>query len=202
LRFASNWCALVYLLRIALLCELPERLWQVGVDEGAALARALGLVAGEPDPVWLILSERFPNPPKRIGQVPAWALDELRGGSLTAGAALLGDESARVKLEDAIAGWLARLDASSADPLSAWLASYLLSIFGLLSGIDSTGALVASRFAQPGQLLVDGDEITVVQSLSQIDIAVRRAGLDADPGWLTWRQFTLRLAFDGDDALS
>lgn len=201
LRFASNWCGLVYLLRIALLCELPERLWQIGVDEGAALAQALGLVADEPDPVWLILSERFPDPPKPLSHVPAWALDELRDGALAAGVALLGDETALTELDAAIAAWLARLDAPNEDALCAWIAAFLLAMFGLLSEINFAGGAVTSQFARPGHMLVDGDEISVVQPLAQIDIVVRRAGLDADPGWLAWRQVTLRLAFDGEEAL-
>lgn len=206
LTFASSWCGLAYLLRIALLCELPERLWQIGVDEGAVLARALGKVAGEPDPVWLMLSAHFPDPPKAIGHVPGWALDELREGALAAGLRLLSndqsDGTARAEIEAAISAWLARFDAPAEDALCTWIAAFLLAMFGAMTGADFAGGAADTHLARTGHVLVGNGEVIIVQPLAQIDIDVRRAGLDTDPGWLAWRDVTLRLAFVGDEDLS
>lgn len=192
--FASGWCGLVYLLNIAMRCELPERLWQIGVREGDVLALALGRIAGEDDAGWLVLTDHFPDPPKPVGRVPGWALDELRAGALAAGIRLA-DEIGEAQLQAEIAEHLARFDAAS-DDLDAWVAAFLLALFARMTG------LAATHLARSGNVMLREDEIIVVQPIDAIDIDVRLAGLDADPGWLAWRHRRMRLVFEGDEAPS
>jgi hypothetical protein len=44
--------------------------------------------------------------------------------------------------------------------------------------------LDATKFEQPGRILVTATHVDVVLGLEQIDLAVRISGLDQDPGWL------------------
>ncbi|MEZ4235284.1 MAG: hypothetical protein R3F59_03825 [Myxococcota bacterium] len=61
-------------------------------------------------------------------------------------------------------------------------------------------AFVARWLRLPGRLEpdpADADAEVVVLSARDVDFALRRAGLDRDPGWLGWRGRTVRFRFDG-----
>jgi hypothetical protein len=65
--------------------------------------------------------------------------------------------------------------------------------------VDSPSTLVARHFAVPAQVELASDAMTVRLPMERIDIALRRAGLDRDPGWVPWLRKTVRLEFVGNN---
>ncbi len=61
-------------------------------------------------------------------------------------------------------------------------------------------AEIGQHFAGHGTIAVDADTIRVVQPMDAINIALRRAGLDANPGWLPWLGKRLVFVFVDPDA--
>jgi hypothetical protein len=86
----------------------------------------------------------------------------------------------------------------------------------LVSQVAGTlGAVFAGRIGAPAEisstdlahrhLLVAGkcrttsDAVTVILPMESIDLAVRKAGLDRDPGWVPWMERNVRVEFFEDD---
>jgi hypothetical protein len=198
----TGWCGVLYLLNVTLKLELPERLWQIGVDEGAVLAAMFGRVIGtRADPAANVVASSFPAAPAAPPALPEWARAELVDGAFGAAMRL---RVAAVSGADAFRRRVAALEAqlaSGADfDVAAWGAALHLAVAETLLGAPLDRDALAARFARPGRIEVDDAEIRVVQPLDAIDIDVRRAALDADPGWLAWRGRTLvfRFAESGD----
>lgn len=195
--FPSDWCGLAYLLPIAIRAELPETLWQAGLDEGAAFCHALALIAGGgDDPSTRILSRRFPEAPPTLSRVADWAREEVATTALDRAVALGED---RAVLAERIALFHACLSVDDGSDLAAWLAAYLLAIFE--SSIDHVVEPGAYNlyFARPGRIEIEDDVIRIVQPLETIDIDIRRAGLDGDPGWLAWIGKRLVFVFESEE---
>ncbi len=55
--------------------------------------------------------------------------------------------------------------------------------------------LVTEYFAVPARVITGRDAIEVVMPADRIDIDVRRAGLDVDPGWVPWLNRSVVFAF-------
>ena len=195
--YPSNWCALGYLLQIALKAELPEALWQVGVDEGAVLCKAFTTIAGtDADPATRILSRSFPEEPPTIGRVPDWARDEVTASALDRVAASGIDRaglSSRVAVFDAV------LSVDGQTDIATWVAALLLATFEATTAIPLSPGQLDLSFARDGRIECEGDVIRIVQPLDAIDIAIRRAGLDADPGWLPWLEKRVTFVFEGGE---
>ncbi|MGL4397987.1 MAG: hypothetical protein ACRCS9_15730 [Hyphomicrobium sp.] len=195
--FPSSWCALAYLLPIILKTELPEALWQAGLDEGAVLCRTLALIAGgDADPATRILSRQFPDAPPPVGHVPDWARDEITTGALARAAALVGNRGEIVNRIETLHAWLA---VRGGFDLAAWLAAYLLAIFEANSGFALVAGELGQCFARDGRIEIEDDVISIIQPLAAINITMRRAGLDADPGWLPWLEKRMVFVFEGDE---
>ena len=92
---------------------------------------------------------------------------------------------------------------------------------GSLFGIGRYGALAAaiahlaqSRLGEPpGELaglrerlaiqatvLLPAERLVVVMPMAAVDLDVRRAGLDRNPGWAAWLKRRVELVFEDDDA--
>jgi hypothetical protein len=90
---------------------------------------------------------------------------------------------------------------------SAETAALLAQAAGALCGLFAarTGALswpgavafVRRYLALPARVSVTADEMVVTLAAERIDLGVRRAGLDRDPGWAPWLRRHVRLAFVG-----
>jgi hypothetical protein len=194
---AADWCGLLYLVNIAQRLDFPERLWQAGVDEGAALAGMLHVLGGD-DPATRILSPVFPGPPPQLAPLADWAHEELTEGLTAAAAALLSRSLDRRELEAriaAIAAWFGG-DAFAAKGFATWAAACHLAVFETMTGEALAPGALVERFGRSGLIEVDGDTIRIVQPLDAIDTDVRRAGLDADPGWLAWLGKSLIFVFE------
>jgi hypothetical protein len=64
------------------------------------------------------------------------------------------------------------------------------------SAFDSAASLVQRHLAHPGRVRLSPERIDVILGADAIDLDVRRAGLDRDPGWLPWLRRTVRFVFD------
>jgi hypothetical protein len=91
------------------------------------------------------------------------------------------------------------------DELAAPLAALQLQLAGVLgaawsSRLELDGAepeaLAARYFGLPGRVYVSPNELVVVLPMDRIDIAMRRAGLDRDPGWVPWLERRVRVEFE------
>jgi hypothetical protein len=56
-------------------------------------------------------------------------------------------------------------------------------------------AALRSRLASPGTIHARGDRLEIVLAASSIDLAIRSAGLDRDPGWCAWLERDVRIHF-------
>lgn len=62
--------------------------------------------------------------------------------------------------------------------------------------IASPTAWAAERLARPGRIVRGADYVDVWQPSDAVDLDVRRAGVDRDPGWVPWLRQTIRLHFE------
>jgi hypothetical protein len=66
---------------------------------------------------------------------------------------------------------------------------------GLPAG-EGPEAFVARFLVRPGRVLLSAERMDVMLADDEVDIDVRRAGLDRDPGWLPWLRRTVRFVFE------
>jgi hypothetical protein len=60
---------------------------------------------------------------------------------------------------------------------------------------EATG-LVARYLAVPARVVLAPEAMTILLPMDRIDLALRRAGLDRDPGWVPWLRRTVRFEFE------
>jgi len=48
----------------------------------------------------------------------------------------------------------------------------------------------------PGRIALAPEAMTIVLPMDRIDMALRRAGLDRDPGWVPWLRRAVRIEFE------
>ena len=63
--------------------------------------------------------------------------------------------------------------------------------------ISDLGQLTDRYFARPATVEIDKETIRVMMPSDAIDLSVRRAGLDRDPGWVPWLKRTVKFLFRG-----
>lgn len=200
----SRWCGLPALLNLSLRLELPERLWQIGVDEGDALAAMLARLSGDDaatldQPAVRLVARAFPGRPAAVVAPPAWARDELDAGieqALARWPVWLERQGALRERVTELQAWHGR---SAGFDLAAWGAAWHQALAEALLDERLTPAALQQRLGGAGQVLCDDTTLRVVQPLSAIDIGLRRAGLDADPGWLPWLDKRLVFVFEGPE---
>jgi len=62
----------------------------------------------------------------------------------------------------------------------------------------SAEELVRGRLSHPARIVLSPQHMTVIMAMSAIDLAVRKAGLDRNPGWLPWLGRSLLIEFEDD----
>jgi hypothetical protein len=62
--------------------------------------------------------------------------------------------------------------------------------------VSNSADLVSRYLALPGRIIFAPEVMTIVMPMDRIDMAVRRAALDRDPGWVPWLQQTVRIEFE------
>jgi hypothetical protein len=183
----SQWCGLLYLVNLSLRLGLPERLWQIGVEEGAALAAMLGRLGDPDDPAARVLVPGFPRPPDPVPIPADWAWHELSAGLLP--------RPAWGMAEDRVPAFDAALRGEGPLSLASWGAGVHLAACEHLLGRALSQETSRALWRHPGQIVLTDEAVTVIQPVDAIDIDLRRAGLDADPGWLPWLGKTLGFQF-------
>jgi hypothetical protein len=153
-----------------------------------------------------------------LGAVPDWAVEEVVARTQSSMAAALarrwasapGDLAAVV---ETLAGATLPLSEQDIDPTAiplvaraaAMLAYHVAARLGIAPAVLARGeaadlvALVVERLAVPGCIVYMPESVRVEMPMSAIDIDLRRAGLDFDPGYVPWLERTLRLVFSGSD---
>jgi hypothetical protein len=92
-----------------------------------------------------------------------------------------------------------RLGVSRDDPAIGWIAARTPTIESEDRSITSSairdarmrarldaGRTMRAMIRRPGAIVVTRTHIDVLLRHSQVDVAIRRAGLDLDPGWVPW----------------
>src|SRR5262249_26395174 len=64
------------------------------------------------------------------------------------------------------------------------------------TAVDSVEAFVARHIARPACIGIRVKRIEMLLGPDDVDIAVRLAGLDRNPGWLPWLQREVRFVFE------
>jgi hypothetical protein len=92
--------------------------------------------------------------------------------------------------------------AAAKSPILAAIATQIGGTLGALwstrLGLEAQlgrGALVNRYLRVPGRVRVTPERVDVILSMDQIDLDVRRAGLDRNPGWITWLQKHISVEF-------
>jgi hypothetical protein len=195
----TELAGVAYLINVMLHLDLPEAFeteWRLASRCGAwgtleLLARGLlpdanpGLAA---DPLWRVLADLAARPV----------------GENLPGRRLMRPRAIRIPPNWTQHGWLGRLPRARAgletdvrsspdDPLCEGLSAAARAWLSLVvpyvrhrikrAGVANDPAEVAAMIARPGRIVVTSSHVDVVMALSDISVAVRRAGLDRDPGW-------------------
>jgi hypothetical protein len=187
----SQWCGLLYLVNLSLRLGLPERLWQIGVEEGAALSAMLGRLGEADDPAVQVLAAGFPRPPDPVPAPADWAWHELSAGLLP--------RPVWGMAEDRVPAFDAALRGDGPLSLASWGAGVHLAACEHLLGRTLSLEAARALLRRSGQIVLTDRAVTVIQPVEAIDVALRRAGLDADPGWLPWLGKTLSFRFVGGE---
>ena len=62
--------------------------------------------------------------------------------------------------------------------------------------VADPAGLAARYLVLPGRIALAPETMTILLPMDRIDIALRAAGLDRDPGWVPWLQRTVRIEFE------
>ncbi|WP_158708472.1 hypothetical protein [Streptomyces sp. NRRL S-244] len=165
---ATGWAGLLFLLATAPEAGLPERAF----DEPALAARPLPWV--------LHAAARALAPGIAPGDPAALA---LAGLAPDRAAALLRAPAAAPREQDAV-------DALAAD----WARATAARLGDERYAQDPFGAVRAVAH-RPGRITAESGWIEAVLAVADTDLAVRRAGLDLDPGWLGWLGAVVRYRY-------
>ena len=64
--------------------------------------------------------------------------------------------------------------------------------------VTSPAQIVERHLAVPARVIVTDEELEIRMPMDRIDLAVRRAGFDRDPGWVPWLRKRVRFVFEED----
>jgi hypothetical protein len=171
--------------------DLAEQLWAAGVMEGDFLAHVACAIAGAElvdDPCWRWFGGAHDHEPW-LAPLPEWAADELAAGlagslaRLAPGIPVLDPVPCLVPAELRVREAVSRSAAA------------LCTLFCVRLGVAPELERVRRdlRFAA---VLEAGDPLRVVAPMECIDVDLRRAGLDLDPGFLPWLGCKVQLVFE------
>lgn len=188
---ATGFAGLFYLVRRVQALELAEALWQIGAREGLVLAHTAALLLGDSeDPAAALFGgQRWGRPLPPCPNLEPWALEELEGTL---------DARLGMALGPVAQAWAAAL------PQATEAAKRLLGHCAAALSVDFRRRLEQDVQAcglpwlvQRGRLLLPEETLIVAMPMSAVDLALRRAGLDQNPGWAPWMERRVELVFEG-----
>lgn len=199
LRTGTEVAGAAFAIARALELDLAEHLWCAGVPEGRVLASAIARVVPAEhrrDPLLGMIAGRFDGSPVEPVEIPAWAGLEVRE-----------------RTRDSVGRWLARRgdiqNVESVDhalreieatiegcgTVESALAAAMSAIACARLGVAWDAAILRSLVVRSGVVVLDGEEIIVEMPLASVDVDVRRAGLDVNPGWIPWLRRRMRIDY-------
>jgi hypothetical protein len=189
---ATDLAGIWYLARLVSELELAELLWQIGVREGDFLAHVVATIAGvERDPACSWFGGVFDREPE-LDPIAAWAHQEI-DSKLSATLERLGLEPP-AQLRSALRCSVAGTDPRTADIVVRCAAAIAALFCTRLDG-DVDLERLRCQLRVPGRMEL-ADPLRVLMPMERIDIDLRRAGLDLDPGYLPWLQRKVVLSFE------
>ena len=92
-------------------------------------------------------------------------------------------------------------DTAAAAALLAQVCGTLCHLFAARAGGPraSTAETARRYLALPARVEIDADQVSVRLAMDRIDLSLRRAALDRDPGWVPWLGRTVRVVFESPD---
>lgn len=203
-RIPTRFGGAFFFARLALELELGEQLWRAGAREGVFLRELLALLLGAKGRGDLA-PRLFGGVPDELAlaPMPSWAIEEVRtehARSVEAWAARRGLALAAVETRDELARELVA-DASEQAPsapalrLVADCAAGLVTCFCAAIGLESRRERWLELLAVDASVEETDEAWLVHLPMDSIDLRVRRAGLDLDPGYVPWLRRELRLVY-------
>src|SRR5690606_27060059 len=201
LAFDTALAGAAFLIGRALELDLGEHLWCAGVDEALAITAAIArLVPPEHarDPILPALAGRSGADLPDLPEVARWAADEVTGKA-TASLGRWLARRGRLLQPAELAGEVDALAAALGGPadLTAVLAAALAAAACARLEVAWHPAAAGALVVRAGRVRVGDEEIRVELPGSSIDVEIRRAGLDLDPGWVPWLSRRVRIAYTG-----
>jgi hypothetical protein len=86
-------------------------------------------------------------------------------------------------------------DSLTATALLTQITGSLAHLFASRVGCRETAGDLLAYFRIPATIGMDAETLDVMMPIDRIDLDVRRAGLDADPGWIPWLRRRVRFEF-------
>lgn len=203
----TAWGGVAYLLGPALELELGEHLWCAGLSEPFifdAVVRLL-LPAGLPnvDAAPRILSGLVVSGDQSV-EAADWVAEEIASKTLKSLATAFERRELPGDSRVAFATTRAELLARTATPVSSVVAdcaAAVVALFQMRIGREEVGsARLHARLAKSATVRISAEELVVSLSMDSIDIDVRRAGLDFDPGWVPWMRRRALITYDDGDS--
>lgn len=204
----TDAAGLFYLVGRVLEIELAERLWAAGVPEGAVLAAVGDAVLGRAnDPAARWFGGGFEQQQQQ--PIEAWAMTEVNDGVQHALGRRLVDFGVRVspaELDTALEQLACEVPApSSGDSIMRRLVARSVAALAMIvcARLGERGSLARLRDVcmRPGRLVLTEHEMHVVIPHYAIDVTIRRAGLDQDPGDAPWLGRRVRIELVAADVM-
>jgi hypothetical protein len=210
----TRFAGLFYLLNPILELELAEHLWCAGVIEGDFLCHMVRLLIGQDgpaDPAPRVLGGIRRESDPVLADIPAWASDEIRTKSLEALRAMVKRrevpkspaDNLKAAIDDLAITLAPSPDQWKRDSLTARTVAHCAAVALYAFGVSFGKRLDHDSFVDliqiPGRVERNIDEIRILMPMETIDLRIRRAGLDANPGYLPWLKRKLVLVYEADE---
>mgnify|MGYP003671115363 CR=1 FL=1 len=182
---ATRMAGFVYLIRPILELDIAEHLWAVGLVESEFLARVALHIAqssDHEDPACRLL---FATLPPQDVAMEDWAANEIQDKTLLALERCYPVASQEL-------GWCSQRFETS---LVEGLASVLTTVINLRLGCEAHAPLALLHLG--GTFRETADTVELMLDASAIDIEIRLAGLDVNPGYVPWLGKSVSIIYRG-----
>ena len=204
----TDWAGVFYLVGPILELDLAEHLWCAGFREGEVLALVVRtLIDDHADLAPALLGGTGSETPT-WPEVEAWAVEEVaRKVAASLDVAL----RRRVGASPGVPSLRARLQAWRPDAWPAAASSLQRRLVGAcaaalahvfearLARVGDVAMPLWTYWRLSGQVLLPAEGLVVRMSAEAIDLQIRLAGLDQNPGWAPWLHRQVELVFDVDE---
>ncbi len=204
--YKTAYGGLFYVLNLILRIELPEILWCAAIDEKSFLFDLLSAMTGEggkQDPALHIISGiHFDKNNYKASKIPTWAWEEVVRKVYKNSCDKL-DKNAQLKfyVHYSDAGIETIINTEKIETKDSWISlvdichRLLSTAFLCTLSPDDPDDTFLNYIKTQGVIKESDDEVSVELPMESINIEVRRAALDANPGYLAWQQRRLILNF-------